>query len=93
MAIDPFTLRQLQNLAPVEATSGRQVKVFDGGSDWEAGRLDAAVQAVVGSAGGLNIDQQAEALFEGQFDILGIVQLLFQCRPETGQVKFAKFVE
>ena len=64
MAVDPLTLRQLQNLAPVEAASGRQVEVFYGGRNWEAGRLDAATQAVVGPAGGLNVDQQAETFFE-----------------------------
>jgi len=93
MTADPLTLRQLQNLPPVEATSGGQVEVFYGGSNWEAGRLDATAQAVVSPAGGLNVDQQTEAFLEGQVVVLGIVQLLFQRSPETGQVEFAKFVE
>ena len=52
------------------------------------GRLDAAVQAVVGPAGGLNIDQQAEALFEGQFGILGdcAAALPVQNGNRTGEV-------
>jgi predicted component of viral defense system (DUF524 family) len=93
MAVDPLALRQLQNLAPVETASGGQVKVFYRGSDRETGRLDVTAQAVVSPAGGLNVDQQAKSLFKGQFSILGIMQLLFQCSPETGQMKFAKFVE
>jgi hypothetical protein len=93
MAVDPLTLGQLQNLTPVEAAFGGQVKVFYGGNNWEVGRLDATTQAVVSPTGGLNIDQQAEALFEGQFSILGIVKLFFQRSPETGQMEFSKFVE
>jgi hypothetical protein len=93
MAVDPLTLRQLQNLAAVEATSGGQVEVFYGGNNWEAGCLDATAQAVVSPAGGLNVDQQAEAFLEGQVVVLGVVQLLFQRSPETGQAEFAKFVE
>jgi hypothetical protein len=93
MATDPLTLGQLQNLTPVEAAFGGQVEVFYGGNNWKVGCPNAATQAVVGPTGGLNIDQQAEALFEGQFSILGVVQLLFQRRSETGQMEFAKFVE
>jgi hypothetical protein len=93
MAIDPLTLGQLQNLAPVEAAFGGQVKVFYGGNNWEVGRLDATAQAVVSPASGLDVDQQAEALLEGQLSILGIVKLLFQRSPETGQMEFSKFVE
>jgi hypothetical protein len=84
MAFDPLTLSQLQNLTPVEAALGGQVKIFYGGNNREAGRLDATAQAIVGPAGGLDVDQQAQPLFEGQVSILGIVQLLFQGSPETG---------
>jgi len=64
VAIDPFTLSQLQNLAPVKAAFGGQVKVFNSGSNWEVGRLDTTAQAVVSPTGGLNVNQQAETFFE-----------------------------
>jgi hypothetical protein len=73
MAVNPLTLSQLQNLTPIEAALGGQVKVFYGGNNWEAGRLDAAAQTVVSPAGGLDIDQQAQPFFEGQVGILGVV--------------------
>ncbi len=84
MATDPLALSQLQHLSPVEAAFGGQVEVFYGGNNRKVGRLDAAAQAVVGPAGGLDINQQTQPFFEGQFGILGIVQLLFQGSPVTG---------
>ena len=69
---------------PVEAPLSREVKVFHRGQERETRRADASFQAVVGSAGGLDVDQQAQTLFEGQFGVLGVAELLFQSGPEAG---------
>ena len=57
LALDPLSLGELQDLGPFEAPPGGQVEVGDGGLERETGGLDAALQAVVGSAGDLDIDQ------------------------------------
>jgi hypothetical protein len=90
---DPLTLGQLQHLSPPKATPGRQVEVLHRGWKREVGRPDTAQQAIVGAARGLDVQQQAEALFKGKVSIVGTVQLLFQRRPETGQAELAQFVE
>jgi hypothetical protein len=51
------------------------------------------LQAVVVTADALPVDEQAEAILEGQVSVLGVVQLLFEGGPKGGQAELGQFVE
>jgi hypothetical protein len=57
MVADPIPLGEFENLGPFETACCGQVEILESGLERKTGRLDAAVQAVVGSAGDLDIDQ------------------------------------
>jgi hypothetical protein len=59
----------------------------------EFGSFEAALQASVVAVSAFVVDEQAEAILEGQVGILGLVELLFESGTESGQVELGQFVE
>jgi len=84
-AMDPLALRQFENEAARKPAPGREVQVFQAGRQGEAGSFDPAAQAVVLAAQAFAVDHHPQAVFEGEFGILGIALLLLQRGLETCQ--------
>jgi len=76
-----------------EAAFLAQVEIFDGGREREAGRADATAQSVVCPARAFDINEQAKAVFEGEFGVLGILQLFFKRGAKAGQAQRSEFIE
>jgi hypothetical protein len=55
--------------------------------------LQSPLQAVVVTVDTLPVDEQAEAIREGQVSVVGVVQLLFESGPKGGQAELGQFVE
>jgi len=43
--------------------------------------------------GAFAVDEQAEAILEGQVRVLGVVKLLFEGSPKSRQAELGQFVE
>lgn len=87
LAGNPVALGQFENKAAVQAAGGRQVEVFETGRKGEVGNFDPAFEAAIAAAGYLEIDQDGKAFFEGEINVFGVVELLFQSRPESRQAQ------
>ena len=60
----------------VETAGAPEVEILDRGVDAQAGRLQAALQATVVAVLGLAIDEEPEALLEGERRVVGPLALL-----------------
>jgi hypothetical protein len=78
MAWNPNSLRQVQYPPPIEAARGRKLHIFDGGGERKARVFHAALQAFVGTARAFHLQQEAQAIFEGELSILRILLLCFE---------------
>jgi hypothetical protein len=81
--VDPLTLGKLKDQATVDAARGGEVEVLDGSWERQSRRPQSSLETVVVAADALAVDEQAEAILEGQVGVLGIVQLLFEGVPKS----------
>jgi hypothetical protein len=91
--IDPLTLGKLKDQATVDAARGREVEVFDGSWERQTSLPQSPSEAVVVTADALAVDEQAEAILEGQVGVLRAVKLLFEGVTKSGQTELGQFVE
>lgn len=79
---DPLALGQLQNQAAVQAARGGEVQVFQRGGQRELGRFEPPLQPFVIAVGTLLVDEQGQAILEGEFGILRMAELFLERGPQ-----------
>jgi hypothetical protein len=90
---DPLALGQLENEPPVQAPRGREVEIFHGGWQWQAGCFQASFQTVVFPVCAFTVDEQAETILKGQLGVLRVLKLLFEGNTKSRQAELGQFVE
>jgi hypothetical protein len=93
MVVNPMALGQFEDRAAVEAASGREIEVFEGGRQGKARLFHLSVEAAILTPGIFEIHQQSQAFFKSELGILGIGELLLETFAESGQAQLDQFVE
>ncbi len=90
---DPLSGGESEEDGAVEAASGFEVDVFDGGVEVEfGGALEADVSALF-AGGFFAFEEEGEAVFEGEFADVGHGELFFEGLCHAGQSEFVEQVE
>jgi len=94
LVMDPLTTGELGDLGALEPTGVTVVDVFyTGGGDAQPGGSEQAAQAAVVAGEEFAIEQQREALVEGELMGLGLGELLLEGLGHAGQAQGVQPVE
>ena len=77
----------------VEAASRLEVEILDRGVEVELGKPPEALVAALGPVGFLAIEEEREAVLEGEFVHVGHAELLLEGLGHAGQAEFVEQVE
>jgi hypothetical protein len=91
MTLDPVAAGEAKDDGPIEAASGPEVEVFDGGrGEPEPGLTKQASPAPILAVGAFSIEEQSEAVLEGQRLDIRDAALFFESFGHAGETEFLK---
>src|SRR3989304_3573815 len=93
MATYPVAGAQACQLRTVKTAASAEIQVFEGSAFLELGELQQASEPAVLAVGDLALDQQAEAVFEGQALGAGLGHLLAQRGGHTVELQLGQCIE
>lgn len=85
MMVNPMALGQFEDHAAVEAASGREIEIFEGGRQGKARLFHLSVEAAILTPGTFEVHQQGQAFLKSKFGILRVTELLLETFAESGQ--------
>ncbi len=93
MVTDPVRAGQAQDDRTIEAARGAQVEILDGGREPELGLAQQPGEAPILADRNLPLDEEGEAVLEGEALDIGHGLLFIECIGHAGEAEFAELGE